>query len=83
MQLAGIPIRDIVVLKLALKPRRADYAHTADMLEAAVATGRQIVALTIEDREAILAVLVDPLETLAELRAVLLAEHTWRRAEGL
>ncbi len=83
MQLAGIPVRDVLVLDIALRLRRADYANTADMLEAAVATERQIVALTIHDREAILAVLDDPPDGLAELRSVLVAEHAWRRAEGL
>jgi hypothetical protein len=41
------------------------------------------VALTIDDREFILAVLDDPPPGLEELRGVLLRELEWRRAEGL
>jgi len=41
------------------------------------------VALTIADRVAILTVLDDPPDGLAELRGALLSEHEWRRREGL
>jgi hypothetical protein len=43
----------------------------------------RFVALTIADREAILRVLEDCPDGLAELRGVLLGEHEWRRREGL
>ena len=42
-----------------------------------------IVTLDIPDREAILRVLEDCSEELAELRATLLQEHVWRKREGL
>jgi hypothetical protein len=41
------------------------------------------VGLTIPDRQAILRVLEDCPESLAELRGVLLREHEWRMREGL
>jgi hypothetical protein len=43
----------------------------------------QLVALTIDERAIILAALEDPPDGLAELRAVLVNEHEWRRREGL
>ena len=43
----------------------------------------RIVALDIPDRDAILRVLEDCPEELAELRAMLLQEHVWRRREWL
>jgi hypothetical protein len=39
--------------------------------------------LMIDDRTAILSVLDDPPDRLAELRGVLLREHEWRQREGL
>jgi hypothetical protein len=42
-----------------------------------------VLALTIDDREAILRALDDPPDSLAELRGVLLREHEWRVREGL
>lgn len=40
-------------------------------------------ALTLDERAVMLAALEDPPHQLAELRAVLLADHQWRRSEGL
>ena len=54
-----------------------------DTIEGALVSGQPDVALTIADRVAILTVLDDPPEGLAELRAVLLAEHVGRRRTGL
>jgi hypothetical protein len=45
--------------------------------------GQGIVGLSIQDREAILGALDDPLESLSEFRGVLLTEHEWRVREGL
>jgi hypothetical protein len=42
-----------------------------------------VLALTIDDREAILRALGDPPDSLGELRGVLLREHKWRVREGL
>lgn len=43
----------------------------------------KLLALTLPERAVMLAALEDPPETLAELRAVLLADHRWRVDEGL
>ena len=43
----------------------------------------KLLALTREERTIMLNALQDPPQELAELRAVLLADHQWRRAEGL
>jgi len=80
MQLAGIPIRDEAVLELA---RLVDDPLLAGKLEAAYERETKILALTISERETILAVLEDPPAELAELRGVLLRELAWLRAEGL
>jgi hypothetical protein len=68
--LAGIQVRDELVLELATMLRRADHAHTADTLESAVAA-QAIVLLTIPDRIAILDVLEHPPPGLEQLHAVL------------
>ena len=59
------------------------HADTADRLEDAITDFEPRVALTIEDRDALISVLEDADERLAKLRGVLLSEHRWRRAEGL
>jgi hypothetical protein len=46
-------------------------------------SGHDVVALTIDDREAILRALERCPYGLAELRSVLLLEQEWRVAEGL
>jgi hypothetical protein len=57
---------------------------TRGVLERALALGTVVVAPTIEDRERLLWVLDDArTDALAELRAVLVKEHEWRRREGL
>ena len=83
MLLAGIVVREALVLELAGLLRRDDHAHTADTLEGAVAAHQSTVALTIPDRIAILDVLLDPPPGLEELRSVLLAERVGRKREGL
>ena len=64
MLLAGVQIRDALVLELAILLRRGNFADTADTLEGAVA--------------AILNVLAGPPAGLEDLRATLLAEHVGR-----
>ena len=83
IRLAGIQVPDSVIVDLALLLRRHDYAYTADKLEAAAATGQADVALTVDDREAILRVLDDASGGLEKLRAVLLQEHVSRVRDGL
>jgi hypothetical protein len=43
----------------------------------------KLLALTLDERALMLAALDDRPKELAELRAVLLADHQWRRDEGL
>jgi hypothetical protein len=43
----------------------------------------KLIALTLDERALLLAALEDPPPELAELRAVLLADHQWRRREGI
>jgi hypothetical protein len=81
--LAGIPVRDQDVLDLARLLRDAGFNETAETVEDAYDQEVKVLALTITDREAILRALDDPPDGLAELRGVLLAEHTWRVREGL
>jgi hypothetical protein len=81
--LAGIPVRDQDVLELARLLRDAGFAETAEKLERAWDLEVKVLALTVPDREAIIRVLDDPPEGLAELRGVLLAEHEGRVRDGL
>jgi hypothetical protein len=68
MWLAGIPIAEEAVLRLAASLREAELIDTADRLEQAYDREARIVALDVPDREAILRVLEDcPVEML-ELR---------------
>jgi hypothetical protein len=87
MYLAGIPVRDEDVLELARLLRDAGFDggfdDTAEALVVALEAEQAIVALTIQDREAILRTLDEPPKRLAELRATLLFEHEWRVREGL
>ena len=83
MWLAGIPVADRAVLRLAASLRQAELVDTAERLERAYDREARIVALDITDREAILRVLEECPEGLLELRATLLQEAVWRRAEGL
>ena len=80
MFVAGIPARDEAVLELA---RLVDDPALADRLETAYGRETKVLALTIPDREKMLAALEDAPADLAELRGVLLRELEWRRAEGL
>lgn len=80
MQLAGLPVPDELVLELA---RLVDDPQLAERLEKACHDDVRVLALTIAERETILLALDDPPAGLAELRGVLLAEHTARRRTGL
>ena len=81
--LAGTPVRDQDVLRLAELLRDTGFAETAERLENAYDVECRVLALTIADREAMLRPLDDPPDGLAELRGVLLREHEWRVREGL
>jgi hypothetical protein len=83
MMLAGIPVADRHVLELARRLRSAALNDAAERLEDAYDREAKIVALTVAEREAIISVLNDCPDGLAELRATLLVEHSWRLQEGL
>ena len=80
MQLAGVPVRDQAVLELA---RLVDDPDLADRLETAYGRETKVLALTIPERETILAALEDAPADLAELRGVLLEEHVGRVRDGM
>jgi hypothetical protein len=83
MQLAGIPIPDQDVFKLAGLLRSGGFEDVADKLTNALLLETKVLALTIVERESMLVALEDPPEGLAELRGVLLAEHGGRVRQGL
>jgi hypothetical protein len=80
--LAGVPVADKAVLQLARSLREAAELDTADKLERAWSAEDAEIALETDDRDAILRVLEDGPDELAELRDVLLQEHERRRAGG-
>jgi hypothetical protein len=67
------------VLELA----RLVTRELAEKLHTAVDRQTTVLALTVPERELILWALDDAPDGLAELRGVLLQEHTWRKREGL
>jgi hypothetical protein len=83
MMLAGVPVHAEAVAELADTVRTTGADDLADRLERALADEVKLLALTIDERAVMLAALEDPPPELAELRAVLLADHQWRRGEGL
>ena len=83
MLLAGLPVPDRLVLELARCLRTEGLQDTAAILEDACDNERDIVSLTISDREAISRALEHCPYGLSELRGVLLLEHEWRVAVGL
>ena len=83
MELAGFAVADEHVLDLVDLLRDAGYERTAERLKWAVRYGDELVGLRIADRLAILDVLEDAPEGLAELRGVLTSEHRWRVRHGL
>jgi hypothetical protein len=81
MHLAGIPLRDELVLELA---RLVDDDEPGFRLETAYGRMTKVLALTITERETIIRALDDaPPAGLEELRAVLLREHVGRVRDGL
>ena len=81
MMLAGIPVRDELVLELARLVD--DDPELATRLEDRYGRDVKVLALDIPERETIIQALDDPPAGLEELRATLLQEHTWRQREGL
>ena len=69
--------------ELAALVRDTGADDLADRLEQALAAEVKLLALSLDERALLLSALEDPSQELAELRAVLLADHQWRREEGL
>jgi hypothetical protein len=80
MHLAGVPLRDDLVLELA---RLVHDDQLATKLEDAWGRKVKILALDIPERETITRALAYPPAGLEKLRGVLLREHVWRQREGL
>ena len=78
MELAGITVDDVAVLELAERLAGAAHTDTLALLLIARRSGDQRVALSIKDREAIIDVLGDRPDALAELYEVLVAEQMSR-----
>jgi uncharacterized protein (DUF1778 family) len=77
--IAGVRVPREQTLELAAMLTRDGSDHTARVLLDAITGNHEFVALTTDDREAILAVLDRPPEELVELRSALFAELAWRR----
>jgi len=77
---AGVRVPRAQTLQLAALLTRAGFDRTSRILLDAVTNGHEFVALSTDDREAMLAVLDHPpSEILVELRTVLFADLNWRR----
>jgi hypothetical protein len=76
---AGIRLSRQQTLELAAKLVRNGSDRTARLLLDAVTLHSDFVALSTEDREAILSVLDHPQDELVDLRTTLFAELNWRR----
>ena len=83
MMLAGLPVPPDAVQELADLVRVVGADELADRLERALGDEVKLLALSLDERALMLSALEDPPDDLAELRAVLLADHQWRRNEGL
>lgn len=80
MFLAGIPVRDDLVLELA---RLVDDPELAIRLEDCYGRDVKVLGLDIPERETIIRALKDPPVGLEELRAVVVQEHVGRKRDGL
>jgi hypothetical protein len=80
VHLAGIPVRDDLILELT---RLVDDDDLAGRLEDCYRREVKVMALEIVERESIIRALDDPPPGLEELRVVLLAEHVGRKRDGL
>ena len=80
IHLAGVPIRDELVLDLA---RLVEDDELGARLETAYGRVTKVPALTIPGRQTIIAALDDAPPGLDELRGVLLREHVGRVRDGL
>jgi hypothetical protein len=71
------------VEQLAVLVRVTGAAELADRLELPLDNQVKLLALSLDEWALLLSALEDPPQELAELRGVLLADHQWRRGEGL
>ncbi len=78
MEIAGIVVDGLAVIELADRLLYAGHMDTAALLLIAHAHGDERVELNLEDREAVIEVLGDTPDTLAELRDALLVEQMSR-----
>jgi hypothetical protein len=77
---AGVRVPREQTLHVAAMLTRRGFDHTSRLLLDALTNRHEFVALTKDDREAILAVLDHaPTDELVELRTVLFGELNWRR----
>jgi uncharacterized protein (DUF1778 family) len=76
---AGIRLQREQVLSLASMLASDESTRTARILLEAVTNRQQFVALTVDDKERMLAVLDHPPEGLADLRCSLFDELNWKR----
>ena len=83
MQIAGITIATADALELIAILCASGRVTTADTLATAWGDGREIVGLTVNERDQIFCALDDPPDGLCELRTVLLQQWKWRRHVGL
>ena len=78
MELAGITVDDLAVLELLERLAGAAHTDTVALLLIARRCGDERIALSIKDREAIIDVLGDRPDNLAELYDVLVLESQSR-----
>jgi hypothetical protein len=83
MTLAGVPVPSRDVLVLARRLDAGGLEQFAWRLREALVREVQVLALEIGEREALMRVLEDCPEGLAELHATLLREDVARRRDGL
>jgi hypothetical protein len=77
---AGIRVSREQTLHLAAMLTRSGFDHTSRVVLDAITNGHEFVALSTDDREAILAVLDHPhTDELVELRAALFDDLNWQR----
>lgn len=79
---AGTRLSREQTLELAARLSRDGFDRTERMLLEALTSGQEFIALSDDDREAMLAVLEHPPADLTELRSVLFADLNWRRGYG-
>ena len=81
--LAGVEVEDWHVPGIARLLRQRGRESTAARLDDAYDRKAQVLALSLLERDHILTALIDCPDGLGELRATLLQQRLWRRAEGL